>query len=306
MQLPVHGTQSNVSLMEAKLHTVMHNYPWVQMVVFSELAPNGVLVKDAEPMPGPSETAFCEMALRHGIWLLPGSMYEKAEGHFYNTASVIDPNGEVIGRYRKMFPFNPYEDGIESGDQFLVFDVPKVGRFGVSICYDMWFPETSRTLVSMGVSVILHPSLTGTIDRDIELSIARTTAAVNQCFVVDVNGVGDGGNGRSIICGPDGRVLYEAGRDEELIPIELDLDRVERAREHGILRLGQVLKSFRDRKVQFSIYDSGARSEYLDSLGPLEKPTRAIMAGGTDIRPVSDGFELCDGQNDSLPQNLKK
>ena len=61
---------------------------------------------------------------------------------------MIDPNGNVVGRYRKMFPFQPYENHVEPGTEFLVFDVPDVGRFGVSICYDMWFPETSRTLAS--------------------------------------------------------------------------------------------------------------------------------------------------------------
>ncbi len=76
----------------------------------------------------------------------------------------------------------------------------------------MWFPETSRTLAAMGAEVILHPTLTATIDRDVELAIVRATAAQNQCFVFDINGVGDGGNGRSIVVGPAGDVLYQAGR----------------------------------------------------------------------------------------------
>ena len=75
-----------------------------------------------------------------------------------------------------------------------MFDVPDVGRFGLYICYDMWIPETSRTLAVMGAEVILRPTLTGTIDRDLELSIARATAVTNQCFVFDINGVGDGIN----------------------------------------------------------------------------------------------------------------
>ena len=56
----------------------------------------------------------------------------------------------------------------------------------------------------MGAEVILRPTMTGTIDRDVELAIARATAVTNQCFVFDINGVGDGGNGRSIVCGPEG------------------------------------------------------------------------------------------------------
>jgi deaminated glutathione amidase len=145
----------------------------------------------------------------------------------------------------------------------------------MSICYDMWIPETSRTLAVLGAEVILHPTLTRSIDRDVELSIARATATTNQCYVFDINGIGDGGNGRSIICDPEGTVLYEAGSGEETIPLEIDLEHVRRSRSRGLLRLGQPLKSFRDRPVDFPIYQPGARYPYLDSLGPLEKPTRA-------------------------------
>ena len=76
---------------------------------------------------------------------------------------------------------------VARGNRHTVFDIPDVGRFGVSICYDMWFPETTRTLAWMGAEVILHPSLTNTIDRDVEISIARASAATNQCYFVDLN-----------------------------------------------------------------------------------------------------------------------
>ena len=124
----------------------------------------------------------------------------------------------------------------------------------------------------MGAEVILHPTLTGTIDRDIELSIVRAMAAVNQCYIFDINGLDSGGSGRSIICGPDGRVLHEAGSTEEIIPIEIDIERVKRSREYGVLRLGQPLKSFRDHIGDFSIYRKGTKHPYLESLGPLIKP----------------------------------
>jgi predicted amidohydrolase len=279
IQMPVSALENNLEAMRTRLDTLMHIYPWVQMVLFSELAVCGPLPSTAQPMPGPFEEAFCRMAAKHHIWLVPGSMYERAGDKVYNTTPVIDPSGQVIGRYRKMFPFYPYEMGVSAGDEFMVFDVPEVGRFGMSICYDMWFAETSRTLAVMGAEVILHPSMTGTIDRDIELSIARVTAATNQCFVFDINGLGHGGNGRSIICGPEGSVLYEAGSAEQMMPLEIDLQRVHRSRKHGILRLGQMLKSFRDRSVDFSIYEPGTKYPYLDSLGPLEKPSRHGLKG---------------------------
>ena len=275
VQMYLSAVESNVVRMQHRVGLLLELFPWVQMVVFSELAPRGPLLKFAEALPGPTEAAFQETAERHRIWLVPGSMYEKHGGQIYNTASVIDPSGDVVGRYRKMFPFTPYEEGVTPGDEFLVFDVPDVGRFGVSICYDTWFPETVRTMTTMGAEVILHPSLTPTIDRDVELSLVRALAATNQCFFFDINGLGDGGNGRSIVAGPAGDVLVQAGTSPQLIPLEIDLDRVSRGRERGLLGLGQPLKAFRDRKVEFPVYAPGARSEYLDTLGPLAKPARS-------------------------------
>lgn len=287
----VSATHSNVELMKTKIELTMTIYPWIQMIIFSELAAYGPLTHKAQTLPGPFEDEMKALAAKHKIWLLPGSIFEKAEdGKIYNTASVIDPSGKVVTRYRKMFPFLPYEENVTPGKEFCIFDVPEVGRFGVSICYDMWFPETSRTLAVMGAEVLLHPSLTGTIDRDIELSINRATSAMNQCFMFDINGLGAGGNGKSIVCGPEGRVLYQAENNEEIIPIEIDLERVRRSRELGVLRLGQPLKSFRDHMGNFSIYDPGKRHEYLDSLGPLIKPHR--------IRHLSQVIEEGD-----LPEN---
>ena len=215
-----------------------------------------------------------EMASKYGIWLLPGSIFEKRGDEIYNTASVIDPNGQVVTRYSKMFPFYPYEEGVTPGHEYCLFDVPEVGRFGVSICYDMWFPETIRTLVCQGAEVILHPTLTGTIDRDSELAICRAMATVNQCYMFDVNGLDAGGSGRSLVCGPEGRVIYQAQNNEEIMPIELDIENVRRSREYGVLRLGQPLKSFRDHMGDFSVYWPKTELPYLDSLGPLIKPGR--------------------------------
>jgi predicted amidohydrolase len=274
IQMKVSAVQSNVEMMKLKLDITMNLYPWVEMVVFSELCGFGPLLHTAQEVPGLFEQEMQKMAKKYGIWLVPGSVFEKRNGLIYNTASVINPQGEVVTRYSKMFPFFPYEVGVTPGDQFCVFDVPNVGRFGISICYDMWFPETIRTLAVMGAEVILHPTMTGTIDRDIELSIARAMASVNQCFLFDVNGLDTGGSGCSIVCGPDGRVLYQAGSTEEIIPIELDIERVRRSRELGLLRLGQPLKSFRDHIGVFGIYQPGVQLPYLDSLGPLIKPSK--------------------------------
>ena len=279
IQMLVSGEAENVTAMGKRLNLLMARFPWVQMVLFSELCAFGPAPKHAQPMPGPAEGAFCEMAAHHRVWLIPGSLFEQRDDGIYNTSPVISPQGEVILRYRKMFPFVPYEAGVRPGSEFAVFDVPDVGRFGLSICYDMWFPETTRQLATLGAEVILHPTMTDTIDRDVELPIARASATMNQCYFFDINGVGDGGTGRSIIVDPSGSVLYEAGRGVEMVPLEIDLDRVRRERDRGVRGLGQTLKSFRDRPVDFPVYERGAPTEaYLQSLGPLVKPTRAPNA----------------------------
>lgn len=277
IQMNVSASQENITAMCQKLDILVARFPWVQMAVFSELCPLGPSPYHAQPTGGPAEQLFCQVAAKHGLWLVPGSMFERVGDDIYNTTPVISPSGQVVTRYRKMFPFQPYETGIKPGTEFCVFDIPDTGRFGVSICYDMWFPETTRTLVSMGAECILHPTMTDTIDRDVELPIARTNAAINQCYFFDINGVGDCGTGRSIVAGPSGYVIHEASGGEEVIPVEINLSRVRREREVGVRGLGQTLKSFRDRPVEFPVYQRNAESElYLQSLGPLIKPTRNL------------------------------
>ena len=268
------GHQDNLIAMERKLDLLMSMYPWVQMVVFSELCPFGSNKDFVQGMPGPAEQHLQSMALKHNIWLIPGSMFESSDGRVYNSTPVINPKGEVITRYRKMFPFYPYEEGITPGTEFCIFDVENIGRFGVSNCYDIWFPETTRTLASMGVEVLLHPVMTTYIDRDIDITMARAAAAANQMYVFDINGVGAGGVGKSVVIDPSARFLHQAGSHEELIPIEIDLDQVRRQRVRGIRSLGQPLKSFRDCATSFPVYQVGADTSYLDSLGPLVKPGR--------------------------------
>ena len=274
VQMYVNALQSNVDGMIHRLDLLMTRFPWTQMVLFSELAPFGPLTKFSLPLRNETVDRFCEAARRHNVWLIPGSVFETAEdGRVYNTSTVINPAGEIVCNYRKMFPFRPYEAGVEAGTGFCVFDVPDVGRFGLSICYDMWFPETTRQLTSQGVEVLLHPVLTGTTDREAELSMARATAAQFQCYVVDVNGLGAGGVGKSCVIDPTSTVLHQSAGQEDMFPIEVDLSHVRRQRERGMKGLGQVLKSFRDREVDFSVYDRNSGTDaYLHTLGPLVVP----------------------------------
>jgi predicted amidohydrolase len=268
-----HG--SNLAAMRERLELALHLYPWVRMVLFSELACFGPLLQNAQPLPGSAEEFFQELAAKHRIWLLNGSMYERKDGVIYNTTSIIGPAGEIIGRYRKMFPFLPLEHGVAAGKEFFHFDIPDIGRFGVLNCYDMWFPETSRQLTSAGVEVILHPAMTHTADRDLDLTIAHATAAMFQCYVFDVNGLGAGGNGRSAVFDPSGRVLHQGDTIDQIIPIEIDMEQVRRSRQNGIRGFGQVIKSFRDRPTDFPVYDAAKfDARYLASLGPLVQPRR--------------------------------
>jgi len=264
---------NNVDVMAQEIEAVVRRYPWVDMLVCPELACTTDRAA-AEPMPGPTEQRFQELAKRHGIWLLPGSFFETEGECLYNTIPVISPEGEVVTRHRKLFPWRPYEDGITPGEQHTVFDVPGIARFGVSNCYDMWFPETIRALIWQGAEVILHPSLTSSIDRDAERAMVRAHAAQNQCYFFDVNLAGTVGVGESLIAGPGGEVVYSAGKTREIIPLKLDLDYLREVRRNGWQNLGQPLKSFRDSEIAFPHYENGHDSEALKALGALRMAAR--------------------------------
>jgi predicted amidohydrolase len=300
IQMHVGALQPNVEGMRHRLDVLMARFPWTQMVLFSELAPYGPLHRFALPFENETLQQFQEDARRHNVWLIPGSMFELApDGLVYNTSVVINPQGEIVTRYRKMFPFRPYEIDVEAGTEFCIFDVPGVGRFGLSICYDIWFPETTRHLTAQGVEVLLHPVLTGTTDRDAELAIARATAAQFQCYVFDVNGLGAGGVGRSCVIDPSALVLHQSAGQEDMFPIEVDLDQVRRQRETGMKGLGQVLKSFRDRSAEFPVYDRASGGDaFLHTLGPLEIQRQGTAAGVAvgDPRLAAGGLAKHAGQ----------
>jgi predicted amidohydrolase len=244
------------------------SFPWVNLMMFHELVVPGLVQfvttekadtwkKNAEAIPGPLTDRLCRLARSLGRWLVPGSMYELDGDKLYNTAIVISPEGTIVARYRKMFPWLPYEGSTAPGDQFCVFDVPDVGRFGLCICYDLWFPEVSRTLAWMGAEVILQPTLTPTSDRELELAMCRANALFNQCYFISINGIGEWGGGRSTMIDPDGRILQEAGTNQTFLTEIIDLDHVTRTREFGTLGLGQTLKQLRDSGQTFPIYENG-------------------------------------------------
>ncbi|HEX6231420.1 MAG TPA: carbon-nitrogen hydrolase family protein [Actinomycetota bacterium] len=203
----------------------------------------------AVPIPGPLTDRIGKIAARAGRWICPGSVFELAGRDVYNTALMFDPRGRLVARYRKLFPWQPFERSTPGTEPPPVFEIPGVGMAGLMICYDGWFPEVARGLALRGAELILHPTLTATPDREQELVLARANAIANQCFVVNVNAVPSRGGGRSMGVDPEGRVLFELGQAEELVVEVLDLDRVSTVRSAGTRGLNRVLQHVREAPV---------------------------------------------------------
>ncbi len=242
--------------------------PTTAMLVYPELhlfnAPasgdderNAALRASAVALDGDLAKGLCGIAREHGIWFVPGSLVENGpDDHIFNTAIVINPAGEVVATYRKMFPWRPYEP-YTPGTEFTVFDVDGVGRFGLNICYDAWFPEVSRSLGWMGADIILNVVKTTTPDRAQEVVLARANAIVNQTYVVSVNTAGPVGFGHSIITGPEGEVLDELpGTAEGRLVVDFTRERVEHVRANGTAGTNRMWDQFHvgDAPIPLPIY----------------------------------------------------
>jgi predicted amidohydrolase len=232
-------------------------FPGAQLYVFPELYLNGehpfspdtpprFESSVAQPIPGPLTRAVGAIAKRVGRWIVAGSIVERDEDRLYNTLIAFSPAGRLVARYRKMFTWRPFETFALGTEPPPVLRIPGVGKVGLMICYDGWFPEMARGLALRGAEVIAHPTLTTTPDREEELVLARANAIANQCYVVNVNASATIGGGRSIGVDPEGRVLFEGGTGEELFPEMLDLDRVTAVRAHGTRGLNRLLQHVRD------------------------------------------------------------
>ena len=248
---PVFGDpEATLRRMAERVARVRAVVPRVQLVMFPELhlpalqpllEPHGERPTDlAVDVPGPLTERLGEIARENGVWLVPGSVYERGEGdRVHNTCLVLSPEGELAASYRKVFPWQPHESSAP-GDRFTTFDIPEVGRIGLSICYDGSFPETCRQLAWMGAEVVLQPTLTTTSDRNQELVMARANAIFNQLYVVSLNAGSPAALGRSLVVDPEGLVRLEAGDGEELMTDVLDLDAVTRVREHGTAGVSRI------------------------------------------------------------------
>lgn len=237
-------------LFEDALRSRLAMAPHTRLVALPELhlhpGRRGKRLADlAEPIPGPRTRVLADLAARLGVWLLPGSLYERGEdGAVYNTAVAMAPDGTLAATYRKCFPWRPFEL-TSPGTRFVTFDIAGIGRVGLSICYDTWFPEVARHLAWMGADVIMQLTCTYTADREQELVLARATAIMNQVFVVNVNTAGPHGAGRSLVVDPEGRVRAQAGELAAALPDVLDLAEVARVRTFGTAGVDRIWSHFR-------------------------------------------------------------
>ena len=231
--------------------------PEVDVIVAPELllsAPGEFLQPDpaadtrsAAPIPSDLTGRITELARRLGVWLVPGSLLEEHNGSTYNTAIAVSPDGEIVARYRKLFPWRPFET-TTPGDSFVTFDIPGKGRVGLAICFDGSFPEVSRQLAWLGAEVIIQPTLTTTRDREMEVVMSRANAFVNQVFVVNVNGADPSGVGESVIVDPEGTIMQQARGGEEILYGVLDLDRVTQARRYGTFGINKPWSQLKDQR----------------------------------------------------------
>ncbi len=217
---------------------------------------SAALENAAAPLDGDFVAALGTIAAEHQIWLCPGSIGERdADGGFRNTQLLFAPDGTLVARYRKMFPWRPFEPH-QPGTEFVVANAAEAGAVGLSICYDAWFPEHSRHLAWMGANAILNVVKTTSEDREQELVLARANAIVNQVYMLSVNCAAPVGRGRSIAVDPEGMVLGEAGLGEDTLVIRVDPDVVQRVRTHGTAGTNCVWSQLRpgDAPVDLPLY----------------------------------------------------
>ncbi len=221
----------------------------------------------AEAIPGPSTGWLGGLAARHGMVIVASLFEKRAPGLYHNTAVVLDSDGRLAGRYRKMhipddpgyhekFYFTPGDLGFTPVDT-------RVGRLGVLLCWDQWYPEAARLMTLAGAELLLYPTAIGwdprddaaekQRQRDAWITVQRGHAIANGLpvlvtnrsgFEADPSGATAGIEfwGGSFVCGPQGEILAEAGADDnELLVTELDLARSEQVR--------RVWPYLRDRRI---------------------------------------------------------
>jgi len=210
----------------------------------------------AEAIPGPSTRAFQALAKKHGVVVIASLFEKRASGLYHNTAVIIDADGKLLGRYRKMhipddplyyekFYFTPGDTGFRAWPT-------KFGKIGVLICWDQWYPEAARLTALQGAEIIFYPTAIGWHPKEKRAqgakqhnaweTIQRAHAVANGCYVAVANRIGHeapaGGDGiefwgQSFVAGTSGEILAKAGvAPEEVLLVPLDLAQVDDTRTH--------------------------------------------------------------------------
>ena len=252
---------------EDNLLSLLEDFRQTKLVVFPEIHLCGVtgtpkqraeqLENAAQPMDGPRIKRLSEIARKANVWLLPGTVCERGDdGEIYNTAPVFSPEGELIASYRKCFPWRPHEP-YTPGRQFTVFDIPDIGRIGLAICYDIWYPEVVRQLAWMGAEVIINQVQTSTCERAKELILIQANAIFNQVFIVSLNAAIPAGIGQSLIVDPEGNTRTQITSGSEAILTDvLNLEEVSRVRQYGTAGITRPWSQFNkdDLPLELPIY----------------------------------------------------
>lgn len=231
----------------------------------------------AEPIPGPSTARLSALAKQHGV-VIVGSLFEKrAAGLYHNTAVVLDADGSLAGKYRKMHI--PDDPGFQEKFYFTPGDIgfqpvqTSVGRLGVLVCWDQWYPEGARLMALAGAELLLYPTAIGWDPRDAQdekdrqrdawMLSHRGHAVANGLPVLSCNRVGHEPSplgaagidfwGSSHVLGPQGEFLAQAGGEPELLMAQVDLQRSEHVRriwpflrDRRIDAYGDLVKRYRD------------------------------------------------------------
>ena len=233
----------------------------------------------AEPIPGPSTQFYGHLAKQFGVVIVTSLFEKRAPGLYHNTAVVIESDGTIAGKYRKMhIPDDPayYEKFyFTPGDLGFHPITTSVGKLGVLVCWDQWYPEAARLMALQGAELLIYPTAIGyessdTPDeqerqREAWTTVMRGHAVANGLPVVAVNRVGlepdPSGNtqgirfwGSSFVAGPQGELLYRASNnDEENVVVPVDLQHSEQVRrwwpflrDRRIDEYGNIVRRFID------------------------------------------------------------
>lgn len=231
----------------------------------------------AEPIPGPSTEFFGELAQQHGIVLVISLFERRAPGLYHNTAVVLEKDGTIAGKYRKMhIPDDPayYEKFyFTPGDMGFHPITTSVGKLGVQVCWDQWYPEGARLMALQGADLLIYPTAIGyessdtpseqTRQREAWTTVQRGHAVANGLPVITVNRVGHEADpsgqtkgitfwGSSFIAGPQGELLAQAStQDEEVVVVTVDLHRSECVRRWWPFLRDRRIEAFTDLTRRF-------------------------------------------------------